>query len=140
MSNKQENKMITKDEKEQIFALYWMQRVGATGSGRHEILCDEDFIPYLEDDSQLHLELKPLSSITDEDCMEALRIFNEVDASTSPQDVANPTLEDFKTNIEDITVIAPITDYLRSRGYALPAFGHPVEELVSEGIFKLIKP
>lgn len=132
--------MITQDEKEQIFALYWMQRVGVSGNGRREILCDEDFIPYLEDDGQLHLELKPLSSITDEDAIEALRIFKEVDASISPENVANPTLEEFKAQIEGMIVIAQITDYLRSRGYALPAFGHSVDELVKEGVFKLIKP
>lgn len=30
-----------------------------------------------------------------------------------------------------------VIDFLRSRGYALPAYGHSVDELINEGIFKL---
>lgn len=77
------------------------------------------------------LELRPLSSITDED-------FNLImkDEIMNPEpSIGDPvfTFEIGGLKLSDLTT----TDYLRSKGYALPWMGLSVEELVNFGWIKL---
>lgn len=102
------------------------------------------------------IELKSLSHITDEEAIEVCVI----NGDTRPED--NTLLdEEFKEGLdsakEDIIASfkpwdgsgngyiecrnAPfIIDYLRSKGYALPAFGYSVDQLIESGVFKLKTP
>lgn len=82
-----------------------------------------------------HLELTPLSDITDEDALWVGRDANEFNYSYSDdlkysleliaRMETNPHLINFKQS-----------DYLRSKGYALPYMGLSVEELIEFGWVK----
>lgn len=117
-----------------------------------------------------HLLLTPLSSITDEDAIEVAKImtfhdgkgiiierkkngdiemydrYNDEPHFVNTLFFVPYPFEIFSRNDNgnwfqyDAERFIEITDFLRSRGYALPAFGHSVDELVQEGIFKLIEP
>lgn len=70
------------------------------------------------------LNLKPLSSITDEDAREV---------GLSPTS--------FSTYSDYLPPLSPKDfDYLRSRGYSLPFLGLSVKELISAGWVKLVEP
>jgi len=135
--------MITQEEKKQIFALYFKQKVGVSSWSleNNPIRVDIDFLDYAcyEGNCQ-YLLLKPLSQISDEDAVEALRIFKIEDARLFPDNCADPSLDEFKEQIEDMPVITSIADYLRSHGYALPYMNWSVSELVEAGVFKLVEP
>lgn len=129
-------KQITPEIKQRIFALYWGQKVCRAvypHEGEHIDKVGQWNIHHIT-----NLELSPLSSITDEDAIEVM---------------LNGGRNTYKTNLE--TIIGrlktigyidvdkwdyfPISvwDYLRSKGYALPAFGYSVDELVEVGVFKI---
>lgn len=114
------------ENKERFFALYWGQKVMYVGGvGFVKIghagwnLKHPDFF----------LELKPLSSISDEDAIEVSKL----------------CVNGNDKRIDNIKVYARIyasqssliNDFLRSRGYALPWMGLLVEELVQRGWVKL---
>ncbi len=79
--------------------------------------------------SNYHLELKPLSKITDEDAMSMFRgiVSNYVDAKQF--------LDDYKAIgfLEQSEV-----DFLRSKGYAVPFMNYSVEDLISFGWVRLV--
>lgn len=157
--------------KEKIFALYWGQEVS-----KHTELNGEAQKVGLDNFREAewrYLELKPLSSITDEDAaIIAMLLVQWPDSMVklTAKDVEVRSRRDGDHNW-DIVVIefsgtnkwcikyrhndfmgwrdsngrcestlfnhSQVTDFLRSRGYALPAFGFTVEELVQAGIFKI---
>lgn len=84
-----------------------------------------------------YLELKSLSSITDEDAQTVAELFHQADMQLSPHDLAQCDIETVKDTIEDLTLITPIADFLRSRGYALSWMGVSVETLVEWNWTKL---
>lgn len=156
---------ITQEIKEKIFALYWGQDVFfhpeewlTTMRSIVEGLQDGTFEG---DMSKCHLILKSLSSISDEDAIECCLMNWEVNHSTIKiQKIKRYDKEiiidfafiheDSRLNLEDgyhytetgmgfteKGLTLKQTDFLRSKGYALPAYDFSVDELVSSGIFKL---
>lgn len=119
----------TLENKVKFFALYWGQNIliskVSDGSVRSKVLGR-----YFEGElREAFLELKPLSSISDEDAIEVSKL----------------CVNGNNKRIDDIKVYARIyasqssliNDFLRSRGYALPWMGLSVEELVQRGWIKL---
>ena len=80
------------------------------------------------------LEVKPFYQITDEYAIELAKL-------SGLSDDEMQELMDDKTdwitsiNLNELPLIS--ADFLRSKGYALPAYGYSVEQLVEEGVFKL---
>lgn len=113
-----------KEEKAQFMAQYWDQKVIRDGTYLHEVnsyfnLMHESFC----------LELKPLSSITDEDTIEVARLYwnNAKTGEVSHTKNVMDTLIQ-KTNV---------ADYVRSKGYALPFRNYSVDQLIEMGWLKL---
>ena len=78
-----------------------------------------------------YVELKPLSSITDED---AINVEFEGGSSHFIK-----VLESYGHEFNDLILKHNQIDYLRSKGYALPWMGISVEQMVSAGWIKLIE-
>jgi hypothetical protein len=91
------------------------------------------------------IEVKPLSSIIDEDAIEVAKImypdyeFNgQTDMIAQAKDILLLITKAFNgQRVYDLKEPMHLVDYLRSKGYALPAYGFSVEQLVESGIFKL---
>lgn len=128
----------TLENKSKFFALYWGQKVlyvGGVGlvnigSGGWSLRHPDFF-----------LELKPLSSISDEDLIECYHLHSAFIAYDYTMDF-KPVLEmatHWRTNggIKDIIRCQYTIDFLRSRGYALPCMGLSVEQLINYGWIKL---
>ena len=121
---------LTTENKAKIFALYWGQAVidapkkydFLTGKFTPLALSNDEFDDMYELD-KAWAELRPLSSITDEELkiMESL----VVKAKTYLKII---TSEGFSKEE---------ADQLRLMGFAVPWCGWSVEELVKEGVFKL---
>ena len=118
---------INKENKARFFALYWGQKV-------IEVVSYEDlknpYFAFLNNDGRSPklntvIQLKSLSEINDEDSQIVCKI--EKILST-----------DFKWVVNTRILSAYSTDYLRSRGYALPWMGLSVDEMVESGWIKLI--
>lgn len=131
-------KEITQETRAKIFALYWGQEI-AFHLDDSVLLKVEDIISIIKDlpatGRQLSLLLTPLSAITDEDAIEIAKICGIEEGV-----ISSGLKKDFRKNLsndlfDDMTI--DIADFLRSRGYALPAFGFTVDELVEVGVFKL---
>jgi hypothetical protein len=125
---------ITNENKAKFFALYWMQDVLMCKHYNKPITLIGNHIDYLYcgDYSEYYLQLKPLSSISDED-KEAvgLESYNQFDEKGWYE---RSTFDElfYYWSFED-------ADYLRLKGYALPWMGLSVEELVEAGWIKLIE-
>ena len=142
-------KEITTEIRERIFALYWGQNVAYHNTHHYltvGVRIDNILIPYSE---KHHMLLTPLSAITDEHAIEVAEIVSCWDDGASPLDVDDvsewidevmsgncATAADYVSGEQ----ILQLTDFLRSKGYALPAFGYSVDELVQAKIFKLKTP
>lgn len=117
-------KQITPEIKARVFALYWGQKIWTEKSNPKCLdVVDAyiDFDPYDSDDfDDAVLLVKQLSSITDEDAIELNKMHNWTKG-----------VHETKYWYQDEA------DYLRSKGYALPAFGYSVDELVEAGVFKI---
>lgn len=129
-------KQITPEIKQRIFALYWGQRVCRAvypHEGEHIDKVGQWNIHHIT-----NLELSPLSSITDEDAAQCGYSTcddpNSGNYSMSPAGVLFDEI--VASNRYDMLNIYD-ADYLRSKGYALPAFGYSVDELVGAGVFKI---
>lgn len=86
-----------------------------------------------------YLELKPLSSISDEDAIEMSK-FNEKIGSDHKFvfNSKESAIRYIKNNIHlSISSDRRSVDFLRSKGYAIPWMGLSVEELVNRGWIKL---
>lgn len=89
------------------------------------------------------IELKPLSSISDEDAIEAGKIYWEGSDNrefyiTHGKKVVN-NLMDEGSVYSDAMPLLKLFDFLRSRGYALSWMGLSVDELEAAGWIKLIE-
>lgn len=116
------------DLKQKVFALYWGQRIlsDVNNSGINQLYPIEASNMYRIEESCL--EVTPLHLITDEHAI-------EVDFPSASSLIR--CLDSYGDEFNDIILKHSHIDFLRSNGYALPAFGHLVEELVTMGIFKL---
>lgn len=83
--------------------------------------------------NQTAIHLRAISSITDEDAVEAAKHYHGVGADLPPERIRHVVR--FINHICRCSRDA--ADYLRSKGYALPAFGYSVDELVGAGVFKI---
>lgn len=134
---------INSQNKAKFFAQYWGQKIVKDKAS--QILFISPNIN-MEHDSWF-LELKPLSSISDEDAEEIGKLYGGFYQTSED-------LQDYKDHvylalIEDdeeaynmwdhigFQDMSHVTDYLRSRGYALPWMGLSVEEMVDAGWIKL---
>ena len=119
----------TLENKEKFVAQYWGQKVGMVfdtdwdkhlsyGIGTNCLVYQVDY-----------LELKPLSSISDEDAIEVSKLCVNGD---------DKRIENIKVYARIYALqSALINDFLRSRGYALPWMGLSVEKLIKYGWIKL---
>jgi len=136
----------TLENKAKFFAQYWGQKIVHTGSGKSmrglgkEIaMCYEnaDKFQLVLFSNQRSLQLKPLSSITDEDATEVVAILKTVGVLSSAMREPQKFLEPLKKGKGTIQLILPVADYLRSKGYALPYMGLSIETLCDYGWIKL---
>lgn len=91
---------------------------------------------FVEDCSLL---LKSLASISDEDAIEVCRLLihmNEINARTGRR-LVTYWIDKNTCALEGSDWIK-IYQYLQSKGYALPYLQYSVEDLINEGIYKLI--
>jgi len=107
--------------KDKFFGLYTGQPVAYYSDWLKEFVHYDpiEVIPLLGDDEESYLQLKPLSSISEEDS--DLTGLDEFVLSTNPD------------------LLAIEADYLRSKGYALPFMGIPVEHQIAMGWCKVGK-
>lgn len=91
--------------------------------------------------SNYHLELKPLSKITDEDAIVVAKIFGMTEDFEFIGKMLCTTMFDNSDSESETSIFnsnAKAVDYLRSKGYALPFRIYSVEDLVSFGWVQLI--
>lgn len=88
--------------------------------------------------------LKPLSSISDEDCEAISKLTQAWDGDILPAEYVEEWLEEILTGNCSLTAdyvsgyqAMEVIDFLRSKGYALPYMGLRVETLVSYGWVKI---
>lgn len=133
-------KQEDKELKARVFALYYLEQVLM-----HEGWDSPGCVFNIKSESETcWLELKPLSAISDEDVLEVARLRGFVNFTrVNCNDVGYFVHWNLKSGkergkfIKFIDLLQPEIDYLRSRGYALPAFGYTVEELTNKGIIKV---
>lgn len=120
-------KQLTPEINARVFALYFGQSVGLMFMPPHIHMAGKPLTVYgpqfnalVEKGYSSCLEVKPLSSITDEDAAELNAMHNWTKG-----------VHGTKHWYQDEA------DFLRSKGYALPAFGYSVDELVEAGVFKI---
>lgn len=124
----------TLENKAKFFSLFFKQKVLRTGLFPELIPVATWTLnnPLKEE----YLELKPLSSITDEDALEIANILKvELHTESLIQFIHNS----IKTYIDKgyKGIDSHILDFLRSKGYTLPWMGLSVEKLVEYGWIKL---
>lgn len=118
------------EEKSRFFAQYYDQKILTTSISR-TVLSGGWIERVYNDDCDAEIELKPLSSISDEDAVDVAKLLME-----DPRpDVGKSQCMHWKIYWHNI----PLTcvDYLRSKGYALPWNGHTVEQMISYSWIKL---
>lgn len=133
---------LNNETKLRFYAQYYGQRVFAYGYVDWEspnqnnrltwyVLRDS---PESSNDASYYdfLDLKPLSAISDEELQELRVLLNE---TKYPLSKVRKVVENYKYEVDS----SDITDFLRSKGYALPFQGISVEEQVQAGWVKLIK-
>lgn len=133
---------INNESKAKFFALYWGQLIGLGLNGQLDINKSKFKAQSAFTEC---IELKPLSSISDEDAIEYFDIlWYENHKSKSKEfkidlgkDWANSILSQRMGLISSNLIYG--YDYLRSKGYALPWMGLSVEEMVEAGWIKLIE-
>ena len=114
----------TLENKAKFFAQYWGQKCGKNkycnlSVNKSNIL------------NITHLELKPLSQISDEDAVEISKFYPSFGS-----DIRNAVKELFQEwNVLELSI--ETGDFLRSKGYALPYMDLSVEDLVEYGWVKL---
>jgi len=85
------------------------------------------------------LELKPLSKITDEDALSAIKIFKVYRKKDGVFITEHSHIENIKTIFLDIPVWRlDVADFLRSKGYAVPFMEYSIEDLISFGWVQLL--
>lgn len=129
----------TLENKAKLFGVYYNQKV--LKSKDYLMLCNSfNHVGVLH---KAHLELKPLSSITDEDAMEVYNIVGDtmfVENSNNTKKLKRGIirmLTEYTGSWLHVGNCSHAIDYLRSKGYALPFRGLSVEQLVEYGWIKL---
>ena len=149
--------MNPQQEKERYFAAHWGQKCYDT----YGLLDYINARAFLEHNLYYgHLELIPLSSITDEDAIEVARILTGISINEARVVMSNrmreirwqhyyvhlfPDLSGSIINTEakweeglDYYRLPKVYDYLRLKGYALPYGNRTVEELIELGWLKIV--
>lgn len=126
---------INNENKAKFFALYWGQKVAENPIGY--LIVNGTTLDYIHTNSMdCILNLKPLSSISDEDAIEVARI-----AGVGEDDINTGLKPDFRESIiailDENMYPLEISDFLRSRSYALPWMGLSVDEMVEAGWIRL---
>lgn len=121
----------TLENKAKFFAQYWGQEVfGSPYLKGSWCYTGENFD---EIDESVWMNLKPLSSITDEDAKEICKI---VRPDVKWKNYSKDSIYRFANTFSEHNVLG--CDYFRSKGYALPYMGLSVETLIEYGWIKLI--
>lgn len=150
----------TLENKAKVFALYFGQDV-RVWEEMSKSLCVVGYPALrLESVKESHLQLKPISSISDEDAIECCRYKSELSFFTKKKwyvirhddflevkskgsahsfaiDFVSGDVDFYNDQELGVTDSDTTKDFLRSKGYALPAFGLSVEELVKRGWYVL---
>lgn len=140
----------TLENKAKFCALYWGQKV-VKYNDIFEEATHVDFVDFIDMKDKAFLELKPLSSISDEDFNKLRNVSGYIIENKVVNIEGNSvtiyfkwTDEDFKDGFghSESTIYYDSfsqleTDFLRSKGYALPYMYLSVEELVRRGWIKL---
>ena len=125
----------TIENKSKFFAQYWGSPIVYTGKGKpirglgkkitlsYENANEFQTILF---SNQRAVELKSLSDISDEDAIEVAKLLNW---KANDFDIKWIKNKDFEWQ----TIKLSVTDFLRSRGYALPYMGLSVEKLIEYG-------
>lgn len=124
----------TLDKKVKFFSQYWGLDVVNFRGKIISVHCAIDEKPI--DDS--FLELKPLESISDEDCLNIGKIINL--AHLSPEETLIDLVKDVLIKRRDkgkVDLWLNIFDYLRLKGYALPWMGLSIQDLIDYGWIEL---
>lgn len=130
---------LTNELKARFFALYWGQRVWPnqfTVDGQMNSLSEEAM-------DALFVELRPLSSITEEEA-ESLKEYKSFSFHTANKFVSmlpNYNLKEIKAHASKAIFLAYHScegaDTLRRLGFALPFMGIPVDQWIEWGVVKL---
>lgn len=142
---------LTPENKGRFFAQYYGQEVYNPNDGNPIVMVSA---LTLMDVHNYHLLLKPLSAITDEDAIEVYRLYFGSDTAmdftgdtgsayfqpkrVTPDDFYVQRIisgEDYETG--DFQKVIEVTDFLRSKGYAMPWMGLSVEEMIVANWIKL---
>jgi hypothetical protein len=141
---------INNENKGKFFALYWDQMVLCS-----DLYGDNGLIysitMSIKNIEEYWLQLKPLSSISDEDAIEVAKLDSSVNWNFGTFGVWKNTfgativsngqglIQKYAQTIIDISFLTPVQfDYLRLKGYALPWMGLSVDQMVEAGWIKLI--
>lgn len=138
---------LTLENKAKFFAQYWGQLVIEDVNGKGETFLYPVVYSNMHRFEESTVVLKPLSSISDED-LEYIRTIVGYINTESGLGLVKRWLTVLWMNYDDVNYFAAIdfkptlsvikiTDYLRSKGYALPWIGISVEEMVDAGWIKL---
>jgi hypothetical protein len=159
--NTQTQESFLIDVKRRFFAQYWGQKVMKKNiEGLDNFHSEPDgFIRSMKTDSTLFLQLKSLFNYTDDDAIAVEKIWRKSDCRIEAYfkneyekekngdykivgiNLIKYWLEEEKLNFHnriDPRTIQHISEYLRSRGYALPFMEYSVEDLVSFGWVRLV--
>ena len=131
----------TLENKAKYFAQYWGQDVIKNCTALFDTFGLDSVLQstYTISNSS-YLELKPLSSITDEDAMDVSKIKGWIDILNEKVNIEATKrwlLENDFLPENFFLKFSYILDYLRSKGYALPFMGLSVEQLIEYGWLKL---
>jgi hypothetical protein len=93
---------------------------------------ESKLVYHFKDSNNDSLLLTSLSNISDDD----LNFLSEILEVIYPENFVNSIVENSSYGANPTNCISA-TDFLRSKGYALPYMGYSVEDLVKEGIYTL---
>jgi hypothetical protein len=131
----------TVENKFKLFAQYWGQEVLKYENSENDKYWNKQI--YQVDShnitcKHLQLSLRPLSSITDDEAIEVCKISYLATIGVLPIENNEQHIKTGKWLVSD-TKLIPLnaTDYLRSKGFALPYMGLSVEKQIEYGWIKL---
>ena len=123
--------------KGRFFAQYWGQKVLMVSKDAIAVQFVTAYFFQSHFFEDAILLLKPLLLISDEDAIEVVEIVKALGIVSSAMREPQKFLEPMKQGKGTTHVVAPVVDYLRSKGYALPYLNYSVQDLVLMGWIKL---
>lgn len=133
---------LTPQLKEKLYALYWGQ----------EVKCYTQLDgPFMIDDgrkmrtSVSYLLLRPITQVTDEEAIEVAKIWRPLRGNVGYNSqfhtaiCGREIIDRLNGYDRDFETFMLLTDYLRSKGFALPFMGISVEEFIEAGWIKLLE-